>query len=59
MSDVILTFDRDRILKYRWVDIRELCSRLGGLSLTQLLAKISEADPTAIAGRQSVRQHDR
>ena len=46
---VELKLDRPRTLKYRWSDLRELCRRLGGLSLVQFSDRLSQADPETVS----------
>ena len=44
-----ITLDKPRRVRYRWQDIRELCRRLGGVTLQGLLAKLGEAEPDTIS----------
>jgi hypothetical protein len=47
-QETTIRLDRDRRLKYRVSDLRELCRRLGNIGIKQLLEKLGDMDLEAL-----------
>jgi hypothetical protein len=48
MSTLSVKFDRDRTLTYRWSDARQICQRLGNVSLVEFLNRLGQTSPDAL-----------